>query len=119
MDDADARLHRRRYPGFDRHRFGGRSLSAIWTLYHFITRNTISGGVMGPDQNITREEALRAATLGNAYLSFEENIRVRSKWASWPICSFWRRFPDLPGKDIETIQVAMTIVGGRIVSESR
>jgi len=26
----------------------------LWTMYHFITRDTISGGVLGPDQKITR-----------------------------------------------------------------
>ena len=40
-------------------------------LYHFTTRDTITGGVFGPDERISREEALRALTLGNAWLTFE------------------------------------------------
>ncbi len=45
----------------------------LWVLYHFITRDTISAGVMGEDQKVSREEALRAMTLGGAALTFEED----------------------------------------------
>ena len=27
----------------------------LWTLYHFVTRDTITGGVLGADQRVTRE----------------------------------------------------------------
>jgi predicted amidohydrolase YtcJ len=45
------------------------------TFYHFVTRNTISGGVIGREQAISRAEALRAATMGNALLNFEEHAK--------------------------------------------
>ena len=45
----------------------------LWTLYHFVTRDTISGGVLGADQRVTRAEALRMATTGNAWLTMEED----------------------------------------------
>jgi predicted amidohydrolase YtcJ len=47
----------------------------LWVLYHFITRDTISAGVMGEDQKVSREEALRAMTLRGAALTFEENLK--------------------------------------------
>jgi len=47
----------------------------LWVLYHFITRDTISAGIMGEDQKVSREEALRAMTLGGAALTFEENLK--------------------------------------------
>ncbi len=47
----------------------------LWVLYHFITRDTITGGVFGSDQAITREEAVRLLTIDNAYLTFEEDIK--------------------------------------------
>jgi predicted amidohydrolase YtcJ len=47
----------------------------LWVLYHFITRDTISAGVLGADQKLTREEALRAMTLGGAALTFEEGVK--------------------------------------------
>jgi predicted amidohydrolase YtcJ len=88
----------------------------FWTLYHFITRDTISGGVMGPDQRITREEALHAATMGNAYLRFEEQTTgsiEAGKMADLLVLA--DDFLTVPEKGIESMQVAMTIVGGRVV----
>ena len=47
----------------------------LWTLYHFITRDTISGGVLGPDQRVSRQDALRMATINNAWLNMEERTK--------------------------------------------
>ena len=88
----------------------------FWTLYHFITRDTISGGVMGPDQRITREEALRAATLGNAYLTFEERSRgsiEEGKLADFIVLA--KDFLTCSEKDIESMTVLTTVVGGQVV----
>lgn len=88
----------------------------FWTLYHFITRDTISGGVMGPDQRITREEALRAATMGNATLRFDEQTTgsiEAGKAADLLVLA--DDYLTVPEKGIEGMQVTMTIVGGRIV----
>jgi len=88
----------------------------FWTLYHFITRNTISGGVMGADQKISREEALRAATLGNAYLTLEEGTKGSievGKLADMIV--LMEDILTCPEKNIENMQVAMTVVGGKVV----
>src|SRR5262249_46654321 len=34
----------------------------LWVFYHFVTRDTISGGVLGSEQKITRQEALKLQT---------------------------------------------------------
>ena len=47
----------------------------LWVIYHFVTRDTISGGVLGADQKISRKEALQVETINNAYLTFEERIK--------------------------------------------
>ena len=47
----------------------------LWTLYHFITRDTITGGVLGADQKVTRQQALRLATINNAWLTMEERTK--------------------------------------------
>jgi len=47
----------------------------FWAMYHFITRDTISDGVYGANQRISREEALRVYTINNARLTFEENLK--------------------------------------------
>jgi predicted amidohydrolase YtcJ len=44
----------------------------FWVMYHFVTRDTISGGVFGPKEGVSREEALRLLTINNARLMFEE-----------------------------------------------
>jgi len=88
----------------------------FWTLYHFITRDTISGGVMGPDQQITREEALRAATMGNAYLRFEERTTgsIEAGKAA-DLLVLVDDFLTVPEKGIEEMRVAMTVIGGHVV----
>ena len=47
----------------------------LWTLYHFITRDTITGGVLGADQRVSRQQALRMATINNAWLNMEERTK--------------------------------------------
>lgn len=51
-------------------------------IYYFVTRNTMSDGVYGKDQRISREEALRFSTINNAYLSFDEKSTGHLKRAS-------------------------------------
>jgi predicted amidohydrolase YtcJ len=89
----------------------------LWTLYHFITRDTITGGVLGPDQRITREQALRLATISNAWLTMEE----RTKGSIEP-----GKFADLvilsedpltcPEQKLRDAKVLMTMVGGKVVA---
>ena len=88
----------------------------LWVFYHFVSRNTISGGVMGGDQKISRKEALQVETINNAYLTFEERIKGSiepGKLADLVV------LPDdiltCPEQQIEQMPVSMTMVGGRIV----
>ncbi|HEX7138336.1 MAG TPA: amidohydrolase [Vicinamibacterales bacterium] len=92
----------------------------LWVIYHFVTRDTISGGVLGADQKISRQEALRIETMSNAYLTFEErskgSIEV-GKLADLVVLP--QDILTCAPKDIERMRVSMTIVGGRIVYEAR
>src|SRR5262245_46330239 len=88
----------------------------LWVIYHFVTRDTISGGVLGADQKISREEALRLETINNAILTFEEGIKGSiepGKLADLVV------LPDdiltCPAKQIEQMQIVMTMVGGKVV----
>jgi len=90
----------------------------LWTLYHFVTRDTIAGGVLGPDQRITRQEALRIATMGNAWLMQEEADKgsiESGKLADLVVLS------DDPLTASETrlrdATVLLTMVGGKIVHD--
>jgi predicted amidohydrolase YtcJ len=89
----------------------------LWTLYHFVTRDTITGGVLGADQRVTREQALRMATMNNAWLNMEE----RTKGSIEP-----NKLADLvildadpltaPETRLRDAKVLATIVGGKVVA---
>ena len=88
----------------------------LWVFYHFVTRATISGGVLGPDQKITRQEALKLETINNAYVTFEEKIKGSiepGKLADFIVLS--GDLMTVPAKQIESMSVLMTVVGGKIV----
>ena len=88
----------------------------LWVIYHFVTRDTISGGVMGADQKVTRKEALQIETLNNAYLTFEEAVKGSiepGKLADLVVLP--EDILSCPDKRIEHMQVEMTMVGGRVV----
>ncbi len=88
----------------------------MWVLYHFITRDTISAGIAGPDQRLGREEALRLSSLGNARLTFEENVKgsiEEGKLADMIVLS--DDILTCAEEQIDDIQVMMTIVGGKVV----
>ncbi|HMD35124.1 MAG TPA: amidohydrolase, partial [Vicinamibacterales bacterium] len=88
----------------------------LWVIYHFVTRDTISGGVLGADQKISRKEALQLETINNAYLTFEEKIKGSiepGKLADLIVLP--EDILTCPEKHIEQMQVSMTMVGGKIV----
>jgi predicted amidohydrolase YtcJ len=88
----------------------------LWVFYHWISRDTISGGVLGADQRISRQEALRVETQNNAYLTFEEKTKGSiepGKLADMVMLP--QDIMTVPEKDIPKMDVLMTIVGGKIV----
>jgi len=88
----------------------------LWVIYHFVSRDTISGGVMGADQKISRKEALQVSTINNAYVTFEESVKgsiERGKLADLVVLP--EDILTVPEKRIEQMGVSMTMVGGRIV----
>jgi predicted amidohydrolase YtcJ len=88
----------------------------LWVLYHFISRDTISGGVLGADQKISRREALQVETINNAYLTFEELTKGSiepGKFADLVVLP--EDILTVPVKHIEQMHVAMTMVGGKVV----
>jgi predicted amidohydrolase YtcJ len=88
----------------------------LWVIYHFVSRATISGGVLGADQKISRRDALRVVTINNAYLTFEEQTKGSiepGKLADLVVLP--EDILTCPEKRIEQMQVAMTMVGGKVV----
>ncbi|MBI2948092.1 MAG: amidohydrolase [Verrucomicrobia bacterium] len=88
-------------------------------MYVAVTRRMESGRVVGPEQRVSREQALRMATIDAAYLGFDEkrkgSIEV-GKLGDLAMLS-----DDLLTCDpdrIKDIQALLTVVGGRIVHEA-
>jgi predicted amidohydrolase YtcJ len=90
--------------------------SPLWVIYHFVTRDTISGGPMGVDQKISREDALRMVTRNHWYLTFEENTKgviAPGRFADMVVLP--EDIMSVPAKRIEQMRVMMTMVGGKVV----
>jgi hypothetical protein len=80
-----------------------------------VTRRSKTGDVLGPEQGISVDQALRAVTLGNAYLAHEEAIKgslVEGKLGDVVVLEAdpYRVKPE----EIKDIPVAMTIVAGKV-----
>jgi predicted amidohydrolase YtcJ len=92
----------------------------LWTLYHFVTRDTIAGGVLGADQRVTPEEALRMATIGNAWLMMEEREKGSIEVGKLADLVVLSDDPlTAPSPRVRDATVLMTLVGGTIVHDSR
>ncbi|MFQ6126549.1 MAG: amidohydrolase [Candidatus Heimdallarchaeota archaeon] len=81
-----------------------------------VTRVTVNGTVFVPEERVSVEQALRMYTLDAAYGAFEEHIKGSiepGKFADMIIVSD-NPF-DVPTDKISEIEVAQTIVGGKIV----
>ena len=91
------------------------AVDPLATFRSAVTREMADGNAFYPDQSLTREEALRAMTLGAAYAVFEEDqkgsLRV-GKYADLTVLS-----DDLlavPEDDLDGVTVVATIVGGEV-----
>ena len=88
----------------------------LWVLYHFITRDTISAGIMGTKFKISREEALRAMSIGYAKLTFQEEVQGTlepTKNADLVVLS--NDILSCEPSTIRDMDVLMTMVGGKFV----
>lgn len=85
-------------------------------IYAAVTRKGMTGNVYGPEEAITREEAIRAYTASGAFLNFEENVKgslQSGKFADMIVLS-----DDILTVDEEKIMdilVEQTYVDGKLV----
>jgi predicted amidohydrolase YtcJ len=85
-------------------------------MWMAVTRKTTDGTVLGANEIITREQALRMWTLNGAWLSFEEKSKGSiepGKLADMVVIS--KDFLRCPVDEIKDIEALTTIVGGRVV----
>jgi predicted amidohydrolase YtcJ len=88
-------------------------------MWMAITRKTTDGAVLGPDQTITREQALRMWTLNGAWLTFEERSKGSiepGKLADLVVVS--KDFLACPVDEIKDIDALLTVIGGKAVYRS-
>jgi predicted amidohydrolase YtcJ len=91
----------------------------FWAMWMTITRKTSDGSALGPEQAISREEALRLWTLNGAYLTFEEKIKGSiepGKFADFVVID--KDYLTVPVDEIKSIEPVRTVVGGAVVYDT-
>jgi predicted amidohydrolase YtcJ len=98
-------------------------LNPIPCFYASVSRMTLKGEPVGgyePEEKMTREQALRSYTLDAAYGAFEEGIKGSiepGKLADFTI--FSSDIMTVSEMEILKAEVAMTIIGGKVVFEKK
>lgn len=91
-------------------------VNPIANFHAAITRRLSDGSSFYPDQRMSREQALRAYTIGNAYAAFEEDIKgslTPGKLADITVLS--EDITRVTEDQIQKTQVIYTIVGGKVM----
>src|SRR5690606_1903235 len=94
-------------------------LNPVAGFYAAVTRKTLAGypeGGFDPSQKMNREQALRSYTIDAAYAAFEEDIKgsvEAGKLADFTVLT--RDIMTVAEDEILSTEVAMTIVGGKVV----
>jgi hypothetical protein len=95
-------------------------IDPIISFWGSVARKTKEGTVFVPEQRVTREEALRAYTINNAYSAFEEKVKgslTVGKLADITILS--KNIMTVPEDEIPTARVDVTILGGMVKYERK
>lgn len=95
------------------------SINPLRGIYACVTRELPGGGPPGgwhPEEKLTMDECLRAYTAGSAYAQFEEQRKgTIAPGMLADIVVFSADLTRIPASQFLHTEVAMTIVGGRIV----
>lgn len=87
-------------------------------LWWMVTRRTLNGDVLGAEQAITVEEALRLYTINNARVigvDQDQGSLETGKFADLAVLD--RNILSIPSEAIRNIKVLLTLLGGRIVHD--
>ena len=91
------------------------SIDPVASFHCSVTRELPDGSVFLPEQAMTREQALRAYTWGNAYAAFEDHVKgtlTVGKFADITVLS--RDILTVPVDEIRSAEAVYTIVGGEV-----
>ena len=92
------------------------ALNPWFGIYFMTTGKDAGGDLLLPGQQISRKDALRLYTAANAWFNFEENDMgtiEAGKFADLVVLP--GDIMTVPAKQIESMQVLMTMVGGKVV----
>jgi predicted amidohydrolase YtcJ len=95
--------------------------TTLWyPVWHAVTRyNMDIDGPIAPDQALTREQALRCATIEAAHLTFEEDIKGSLEPGKLADLAILSDDPlNCPDNTLKDITAELTLVGGRIVHDT-
>jgi predicted amidohydrolase YtcJ len=85
-------------------------------IHSLVTRETLAAGVVGPEERVTRSEALWMYTVAGAYLTFEEQHKGSLEPGKLADLVFLEDDPlRVPESSIKDINVVATLVGGRVM----
>ena len=85
-------------------------------IYGEVTRGTQWDGKLGPNQGISRADAIRSVTINGAYTTFEEKVKGSiepGKYADFVVLS--GDIMKVPAQQIRNLRVLATVLGGRTV----
>jgi len=85
-------------------------------IYGEVTRGTPWAGKLGPDEGISRTDAIRSVTINGAYTTFEEKVKGSiepGKYGDFVVLS--KDILNVPAEQIATTKVLATVLGGRTV----
>ena len=86
------------------------------SMYAMVTRQTERGGVIMPEERISRESALRQYTINGAYAIFAEKVKgsiEAGKLADLVVID--KDYLTCPDEEIKGIRAVLTMVGGKVV----
>lgn len=98
-------------------------VNPIASFFASVTRQTLLGQPEGgyePEEKMTRQQALKSYTIDAAYGAFEENSKgsiAPGKLADFTV--FTKDIVTVPDDQILSAEVAMTIVGGKVLYEKK
>jgi predicted amidohydrolase YtcJ len=88
-------------------------------IYAATTRKTVYGRELGPDERISRLEAIRAYTRDAAWVTFEDDIKgTLSPGKLADLAVLDRDVMEVPDEELKETTSALTIVGGRVVHDA-
>lgn len=86
-----------------------------YTLWSSITRKTLVGTLIAPEESITIQQALRMHTMGSAYAAFEEDVKGSIEEGKYADMTIWSDdLYTIPENEFPNLFVKAIIVAGNL-----